>query len=50
MAGTQKAFDNGILEEDFTVIAYCPSCQTSLSHAEANQGYEEVKTHHYTTK
>jgi isoleucyl-tRNA synthetase len=24
-------------------IAYCPSCQTSLSHAEVNQGYEEVK-------
>ncbi|WP_299292155.1 isoleucine--tRNA ligase [Nitrosopumilus sp.] len=39
----KKAFDNGILEEDFTVIAYCPSCQTSLSHAEVNQGYEEVK-------
>ncbi|MFB5611543.1 MAG: class I tRNA ligase family protein, partial [Nitrosopumilaceae archaeon] len=28
---------------DYTVIAYCPSCQTSLSHAEVNQGYEEVK-------
>lgn len=39
----KKARDNGILEEDFTVIAYCPSCQTSLSHAEVNQGYEEVK-------
>ena len=39
----QKAHENGILEEDFTVIAYCPSCQTSLSHAEVNQGYEEVK-------
>ncbi|MFQ5475775.1 MAG: isoleucine--tRNA ligase [Nitrosopumilus sp.] len=39
----KKAYDNGILEEDFTVIAYCPSCQTSLSHAEVNQGYEEVK-------
>ena len=38
-----KAHENGILEEDFTVIAYCPSCQTSLSHAEVNQGYEEVK-------
>ncbi len=34
--------ENGILEEDHTVIAYCPSCQTSLSHAEVNQGYEEV--------
>ena len=39
----RKAHENGILEDDFTVIAYCPSCQTSLSHAEVNQGYEEVK-------
>lgn len=39
----KRAHENGILEEDFTVIAYCPSCQTSLSHAEVNQGYEEVK-------
>jgi len=39
----KKAYENGILEEDFTVIAYCPSCQTSLSHSEVNQGYEEIK-------
>ncbi len=39
----KKAYENGILEEDYTVIAYCPSCQTSLSHSEVNQGYEEVK-------
>ncbi len=39
----KKANENGILEEDFTVIAYCPGCQTSLSHSEVNQGYEEVK-------
>jgi isoleucyl-tRNA synthetase len=39
----KKANESKILEEDFTVIAYCPSCQTSLSHAEVNQGYEEVK-------
>jgi len=39
----KKAYENNILEEDFTVIAYCPSCQTSLSHSEVNQGYEEVK-------
>ncbi|RNJ78840.1 MAG: isoleucine--tRNA ligase [Nitrosopumilus sp. B06] len=39
----KKAYENGILEEDYTVIAYCPSCQTSLSHAEVNQGYEEVR-------
>ena len=39
----KKANENGILEEDYTVIAYCPSCQTSLSHSEVNQGYAEVK-------
>src|SRR3989304_280114 len=39
----RKAHENGILEEDYTVIAYCPSCQTSLSHAEVNQGYDMVK-------
>ena len=39
----KKALENKILHEDFTVIAYCPSCQTSLSHSEVNQGYEEVK-------
>ena len=39
----KKAYENGILEGDYTVIAYCPSCQTSLSHSEVNQGYEEVK-------
>ena len=38
----KSGLENGILEEDHTVIAYCPSCQTSLSHAEVNQGYEEV--------
>ena len=38
----KKGKENGILEEDYTVIAYCPSCQTSLSHAEVSQGYEEV--------
>ena len=38
----KRALKDGILEEDYTVIAYCPSCQTSLSHAEVAQGYEEV--------
>ncbi len=38
----KKALRDGILEDDHTVIAYCPSCQTSLSHAEVNQRYEEV--------
>jgi len=39
----KKANENGILKEDYTVIAYCPGCQTSLSHSEVNQGYEIVK-------
>ncbi len=39
----KKALEARILDEDYTVIAYCPSCQTSLSHAEVNQGYEEVR-------
>ncbi len=39
----KKAHENNILVEDFTVIAYCPSCQTSLSHSEVNQGYEMVQ-------
>ena len=38
----RSALESGVLEADHTVIAYCPSCQTSLSHAEVNQGYEEV--------
>ncbi len=29
----KEASDNKILEKDFTVIAYCPGCQTSLSHS-----------------
>ncbi len=39
----KKAYENKILEKDYTIIAYCPSCQTALSHAEVAQGYEEVK-------
>ena len=39
----KKAYENGILSEDYKVVAYCPSCQTSLSHAEVNQGYETVQ-------
>ena len=38
-----RAFENGILTEGFRVVAYCPSCQTSLSHSEVNQGYDMVK-------
>lgn len=48
----KKANETGVLQDDYTVIAYCPSCQTSLSHAEVNQGYEEVSdpSLYYTAK
>ena len=39
----KKAWNNGILKEWFRVVVYCPSCQTSLSNAEVNQGYETVE-------
>lgn len=39
----KKAYQDGILKEWFRVIAYCPSCQTSLSNAEINQSYEQVE-------
>jgi isoleucyl-tRNA synthetase len=39
----KKALQSGILTEWFRVVAYCPSCQTSLSNAEVNQGYETLE-------
>lgn len=39
----QKAWERGLLEEGFRVVAYCPSCQTSLSHKEVGLGYETVE-------
>jgi isoleucyl-tRNA synthetase len=39
----KKAWESGVLKEWFRVVAYCPSCQTSLSNAEVNQGYEIVE-------
>ena len=39
----KKAYEQGILVEGYRVVAYCPSCQTSLSHAEVSQGYESVE-------
>ena len=39
----KKALESGVLKEWFRVVAYCPSCQTSLSNAEVNQGYETVE-------
>jgi isoleucyl-tRNA synthetase len=39
----KKAWESDVLREWFRVVAYCPSCQTSLSNAEVNQGYENVE-------
>lgn len=39
----KRAYEQGILVEGYRVVAYCPSCQTSLSHAEVAQGYESVE-------
>ena len=39
----KKAWEKGILREWFRVVAYCPSCQTSLSNAEINQEYATVE-------
>lgn len=39
----EKAWNYGILGEGFKVVPYCPSCMTSLSHAEAVLGYETVE-------
>src|ERR687889_1275812 len=39
----KKAYNNNILKERFRVVAYCPSCQTSLSNSEINQSYEQVE-------
>ena len=39
----KKAHENGVLTEGHRVVAYCPSCLTSLSHSEVNQGYDMVK-------
>jgi isoleucyl-tRNA synthetase len=39
----KTAWDSGILQEGFRVVAFCPSCQTSLSNSEVNQGYTTVE-------
>ena len=38
----ERAWERGILGEGFKVVPYCPSCMTSLSHAEAVLGYETL--------
>src|SRR5918996_2986681 len=39
----ERAWKDHLLREWFRVVAYCPSCQTSLSNAEVNEGYETVE-------
>ena len=39
----KKARERNVMSEWYRVVAYCPSCQTSLSNAEVNQGYETVE-------
>ncbi|MBI3859188.1 MAG: class I tRNA ligase family protein [Thaumarchaeota archaeon] len=40
----ETAWRRGLLGEGFKVVAYCPSCQTSLSHAEVSLGgYEKLE-------
>ncbi len=41
----KMAYENGILNEGYKVVGYCPSCQTSLSYAEISQSYEMVEDH-----
>jgi len=41
----EKAWEKGLLGEGYRVVAYCPSCQTSLSHSEVVQGYKLVEDH-----
>ena len=39
----ETAWKRGLLGEGYKVVAYCPSCQTALSHAEvALGGYEQL--------
>lgn len=37
----KKMFEKGMLFEGFRVLPYCPRCETALSDAEVDQGYEE---------
>jgi len=38
----EKAWNRGVLGEGNKVVAYCPNCLTSLSHAEVALGYETL--------
>jgi len=38
----RAAHEKGLLYEGYRVVAYCPSCQTSLSNSEVGLGYAQV--------
>ncbi len=37
----KQAYEKGLLYEGFRVLPYCPRCETALSDAEVDQGYQE---------
>jgi isoleucyl-tRNA synthetase len=39
----EKAYEQGLLGKGYRVVAYCPSCQTSLSNAEVGLEYSMVE-------
>ncbi|MGQ9597507.1 MAG: isoleucine--tRNA ligase [Thermoproteota archaeon] len=39
----KEAYEQGLLGKGYRVVAYCPSCQTSLSNAEVGQEYSMVE-------
>ncbi|MBO3800649.1 MAG: isoleucine--tRNA ligase [Candidatus Brockarchaeota archaeon] len=39
----KRAYEQGLLGKGYRVVAYCPSCQTSLSNAEVGQEYSMVE-------
>jgi len=37
----KEAYERGLLYEGYRVLPYCPRCETALSDAEVDQGYQE---------
>lgn len=48
----KEGWEKKVLGEGYRVVAYCPSCQTSLSHSEVASSYEELEdpSVYYKTK
>ncbi len=36
-------YEEGLLYKDYTIVPYCPRCETSLSSHELAQGYKDIK-------